>query len=183
MDNEKNTELDPFDEDDFLEDEEDDAAEDAQEDTDADEENGEGDTDEDAEGAEEGGERGDDDGQPDFAAMAAADVAEIGKAYPALGIKSLTELNNLKRFGELRDMGMTAVEAFRATNADRLTANAEQVGANKATGKAHLQSVAKKAGARAASQMTKAERDTARELFGDLSDEELEGLFKKVTKK
>ncbi len=181
MDNEKNTEFDPFEEEDFLEDEDEAGDDEAEE---ADEADGEEDADEGEERAEEGGEEtGGDDGQPDFAAMAAADAAEIAKAYPALGIKSLAELKNLKRFGELREMGMTAVEAFLATNADRLTANAEQVGANKATGKAHLQSVAKKAGARATSQMTKAERDTARELFGDLSDEELEGLFKKVTKK
>ena len=179
MDNEKNTELDPFDEDDFLEDEEDDAAEDAQEDTDADEENGEDDAESTEEGVEE---KGGDDGQPDFAAMAAADVAEIGKAYPALGIKSLTELNNLKRFGELRDLGMTAVEAFRATNADRLTANAEQVGANKATGKAHLQSVAKKAGARAASQMTKAERAAAEEMLDGVPGADLDKLYARATK-
>lgn len=171
-------EFDAFDEDDFLDEDESengDVAEEGEEGTDTDAEE----ADEQADGAEEAPESG-----TDFAAMAESDLSEITKAFPSLGLKSLGDIQNIKRFAELRDKGVSAAEAFAATNAQMLMEGAERVGASKATGKAHLQSVAKKAGARAASQMTSAEREAAREFFGDnVSDKELEQLFKKATKK
>ena len=174
-------EFDAFDEDDFFD-------EDETENEDVTEE-GEEDTDTDADDADESGEQADGaeeapEGGTDFAAMAESDLSEITKAFPTLGLKSLGDIQNIKRFAELREKGVSAAEAFAATNAKMLMEGAERVGANKATGKAHLQSVAKKAGARAASQMTNAEREAAREFFGDhVSDKELEQLFKKATKK
>jgi hypothetical protein len=171
-------EFDAFDEDDFLDEDESengDVAEEGEEGTDTDAEE----ADEQEDGAEEASESG-----TDFAAMAESDLSEITKAFPSLGLKSLGDIQNIKRFAELRDKGVSAAEAFAATNAQMLMEGAERVGASKATGKAHLQSVAKKAGARAASQMTSAEREAAREFFGDnVSDKELEQLFKKATKK
>ena len=173
--------FDAFDEDDFF-DEDDVAAEEEEED----DEGGEDAADEEAAKATEDGAEGEKapEGGTDFAAMAESDLSEIKKAYPSLELKSLGDLKNVKRFAELREKGVTAAEAFAATNAEMLMQGAERVGATKATGKSHLQSVAKKAGAKAASQMTAAERDAAREFFGDdLSDDELERLFKKATKK
>lgn len=174
-------EFDAFDEDDFLEEDEEEASESEE---DVDEEDGQEAAEESTE--EESAEEGEQapEGGTDFAARAESDLSEITKAYPTLGLKSLGEIKNIQRFAELRDKGVTAAEAFAATNAEMLMAGAERVGATKATGKAHLQSVAKKAGARSASQMTNAERETAREFFGDnMSDKELERLFAKATKK
>lgn len=174
-------EFDAFDEDDFFDEEDtenEDIADEGEEDTDTDAEEADesGDADTDAEEAPEGGN--------DFAARAESDLSEITKAFPSLGLKSLGDIQNIQRFAELRDKGVSAAEAFAATNARMLMEGAERVGASKATGKAHLQSVAKKAGARAASQMTSAEREAAREFFGDnMSDKDLEQLFKKATKK
>lgn len=174
-------EFDAFDEEEFLDEEEnaEEAAEASDEDTDGEEEN-------ESEAAEDDGNDAEQEGEEqgtDFAAMAASDLAEINKAYPTLELKTLGGLKNIARFAELREKGVTAVEAFAATNAEMLMAGAERVGATKATGKAHLQSVAKKAGARAASRMTNAERDIAREALGDMSDSELDKLFARATKK
>ena len=172
-------EFEAFDEDDFLEDGEEEASEDE-------EDVGEDEQEAAEESAEESAEEGEQapEGGTDFAAMAESDLSEITKAYPTLGLKSLGDIKNLQRFAELREKGVTAAEAFAATNAEMLMAGAERVGATKATGKAHLQSVAKKAGARAASKMTNAEREAAREFFGDdMSDKELERLFSRATKK
>lgn len=176
-------EFDAFDEDDFFD--EDDTAEEEEENDEGEEDTAE-ETEEDAGTAAEADAEGEEapEGGTDFATMAESDLSEIKKAYPSLGLKSLGDLKNIKRFAELREKGVTAAEAFAATNAEMLMQGAERVGATKATGKSHLQSVAKKAGAKAASQMTTAERDAAREFFGDdVSDEELERLFKKAAKK
>ncbi len=173
-------EFDAFNEDDFLDEEESEDTEEAEEEE-AEEEGGEA-----ADGAEDGAEAGEQapEGGTDYAAMAESDLLEITKAYPSLGLKSLGDIKNIQRFAELRDKGVTAAEAFAATNAEMLMAGAERVGANKATGKAHLQSVAKKAGAKSASQMTAAEREAAREFFGDnVSDKELERLWAKAANK
>ena len=143
------------------------------------------DSEDDAGGAPEGGaEKGTQpEGTTDYAAMAESDLAEINKAFPSVQIKSLLEIKDTRRYGELRDMGLSAKEAFLATSADMITANAERVGANKATGKAHLQSVARKAGAKASSQMTNAERSFCREFFPEgTSDEDIERLFAKTKK-
>ena len=175
-------EFDAFDEDDFFE--EDEEASETEADDDEEQDGGnDAEASESDEAAAEGSEQAPE-GGTDFAAMAESDLSEITKAYPSLGLKSLGDIKNLQRFAELRDKGVTAAEAFAATNAEMLMAGAERVGATKATGKAHLQSVAKKTGARSASQMTNAERDAAREFFGDdMSDKELERLFAKAAKK
>lgn len=174
-----NKEFDAFNEDDFLE--EDETEETVETEEDQVEEDGEESADA-ADGGEEAGEQAPQ--GTDFAAMAESDLAEITKAYPSLGLKSLGDIKNIQRFAELRDKGVTAAEAFAATNAEMLMEGAERVGASKATGKSHLMSVAKKAGARSASQMTNAEREAAREFFGDnVSDKELERLWAKAANK
>ena len=197
MNDEERNGFDPFDEDDFLED---DDASDADDDTDGDTD---GDTDDDTDddaaddaavdaadgdAANEGGDADTDtdaedgDAPDSFASKADGDVAEIQKAFPALGITTLIGLHDLARYGELREKGMTAVEAFCATNAHLLTAGAERAGANKARGKAHLQGVARRTGARAASQMTTAERRIAQDFFDGMSDKDMERLFARATK-
>lgn len=197
MSKEEKNEFDPFDEDDFFADVEDEdteseaedaedaedgvAAEDAESGAEADDAGEDGDNDP-PEGEQQAGE-GEEDAPDANALKAAADVADINKAFPGLGIKTLAGLKNLKRYGELRDMGISPVEAFCATNAEMLQKSAEQIGAGKATGKAHLQSVAKKTGARAASQMTNAERRAAREMFDEMSDADLEKLYARATRK
>jgi hypothetical protein len=195
MSEKEKNELDPFDEDDFFADVDDEDVDDAAEDSD-DAEGAEDGTD--AESGAEGNEADTDDGgedggqpageeqkdAPDANALKAdGDVADINKAFPGLGIKTLAGLKNLRRYGELREMGISPVEAFCATNAEMLQKSAEQIGAGKATGKAHLQSVAKKTGARAASQMTNAERRAAREMFDEMSDADLEKLYARATRK
>lgn len=172
-------EFDAFNEDDFLE--EDETEETVETEEDQVEEDGE-----EAADAAEGGDEAEEQAPEgtDFAARAESDLSEITKAYPSLGLKSLGDIKNIQRFAELRDKGVTAAEAFAATNAEMLMEGAERVGATKATGKSHLMSVAKKAGARSASQMTNAEREAAREFFGDnVSDKELERLWAKAANK
>lgn len=183
-------ELDAFDEEDFFADEaeeteEDAETEEAEEDETAEEQEEAGETGTDSEKGtenEEDGEAAETEGTEqnagNFAAMAESDLSEIKQAFPALEIRDLSQIENVQRYAELREKGMNAAEAFAATNAGALMASAERLGAGKATGKAHLQSVAKKNGARSASQMTNAERQAAREFFGeDFSDKDLDKLY------
>lgn len=103
----------------------------------------------------------------DFEARANEDLAELCRLYPALGITSLRDLNNAKRFGELREKGLSVREAFYATNADMLMQRAEATGAARANGKAHLGGVKGKASTGEGSAMTGADRALMREFFGD----------------
>ena len=117
-----------------------------------------------------------------FFAKANADMAEIEKLFPGLSVKNLLDLKDPKRFGELRDMGLSVKEAFLATNGAMLEERAAAAGEKKAAGKAHLQSVAKKAGVSAASQVSRQEIENLRDYYSDdeLSDSELESLILKV---
>lgn len=118
----------------------------------------------------------------DYAAMAKSDIAELNRVYPQLGITSLVGIKNAARYGELRDKGLSPVEAFRATNSDMLTFDAAKQGASAAASKSHLQSVARKAGSAAGNTMTAADRRIFADFFGDeLTEEEQEKLFKRVT--
>lgn len=118
--------------------------------------------------------------QTDYAAMEAADLAELQKRYPDIKLNSLRELKNLGRYGELRDMGLSAAEAFTATNAEMIERRAEETGAARAASKAHMKTAAKKSGGTNEPQMTEEELNIARDFFPDMSDEQIQKVYKKA---
>ncbi|MBR5818217.1 MAG: hypothetical protein IKY62_06180 [Clostridia bacterium] len=108
----------------------------------------------------------------DYSEIAAKDLSELKALFPELGeIRDLTEIKNPLRYAALRDLGLSAEEAYLATNAQRRAYDT----------RAHLTSTVP-VGAASAIEMPRSDYDMARELFGELSDTEIRKLYRKVTK-
>ena len=107
----------------------------------------------------------------DYAALAARDLGEIKRLAPALaGLSHLAELPNALRYAALRDAGLSVEEALHAACHAYLAPRA-------ADNRAHLRSAVPIGAAGTPSRMTAAEMREARELFGDLTEGELERLY------
>lgn len=120
---------------------------------------------------------------PDYAKMAADDLAAIQRAFPGLGVTDLRSIDNAGRFGVLREKGMSAEEAFRATNYERINAHVAAVARSKADGKAHIRGDMPAKGTSAQGfSLTAEELRDARELFPDKSDKEITELYRSVSK-
>lgn len=101
------------------------------------------------------------------------DLAELRERFPELSeLESITELNNPTRYAALRDLGLSSEEAYLATRGRVAPPD----------NRAHLTSSVPTAAKIPASGMSKAQMEEARELFGDLSDTEIQKLYQKVTK-
>lgn len=123
-------------------------------------------------GAAGGSEDADATGAPvDYAALAARDLGEIKRLAPALaGLSHLAELPNALRYAALRDAGLSVEEALHAACHAYLAPRA-------ADNRAHLRSAVPIGAAGTPSRMTAAEMREARELFGDLTEGEIERLY------
>lgn len=107
----------------------------------------------------------------DYAAIAARDLGEIKRLAPALaGLSHLAELPNALRYAALRDAGLSVEEALHAACHAYLAPRA-------ADNRAHLRSAVPIGAAGTPSRMTAAEMREARELFGDLTEGEIERLY------
>ncbi len=107
----------------------------------------------------------------DYAALAARDLGEIKRLAPALaGLSHLAELPNALRYAALRDAGLSVEEALYAACHAYLAPRA-------ADNRAHLRSAVPIGAAGTPSRMTAAEMREARELFGDLTEGEIERLY------
>lgn len=107
----------------------------------------------------------------DYAALAARDLGEIKRLAPALaGLSHLAELPNALRYATLRDAGLSVEEALHAACHAYLAPRA-------ADNRAHLRSAVPIGAAGTPSRMTAAEMREARELFGDLTEGEIERLY------
>ena len=114
------------------------------------------------------------DGQPDYAEIEKADLFQLKSEFPELAaVKRIIDLSNPIRYAQLRDLGLSAKEAYLASSGTL----------RRASGKEHLKGsvVPKGAGVKDGS-MSLSELKCARELFGSLSDDELQRLYAKVTK-
>ena len=120
----------------------------------------------------------------DYASMATADIAELGRLYPSLGITDLRQIDNPGRYGALREMGLSVEEAFLATNADRVHAHSSGTTVHRADGKAHIRGdmPAKGASATDGFTLSASQMRDARELFPGMSDKEIIALYKSVSK-
>lgn len=117
-----------------------------------------------------------DDGGEDVAEVAAfdpdADLAELKSEFPELaGVESLTDVEGATRYGALRDLGLTPAEAYKATRATPTHRNT----------RSHLSSAVPRMAASPRDCISREELRTMRGVFGDLSDAELNRLYKKVS--
>lgn len=103
--------------------------------------------------------------------LLASDLQELRQEFPELNsVKDITELQNPSRYAALRDLGLTPKEAYLATtpqNRDNRT---------------HLRTSPSSSARPPISSMTGREWQIARSLFENMSDSEIEKLYKKVTK-
>lgn len=153
-----------------------DDAEDA-EDADGEEEDGE-----DTQDGEDGAQGGEGGANADYSEMASADLAEINRLYPSLGITDLRTIDNAGRYGALRELGLSVEEAFNATNQSRIRAASAHAPRRGADGKAHIKGDLPASGAAAKGfSLTAREMREARELFPGKSDKEITELYRSVS--
>lgn len=108
----------------------------------------------------------------DYVALAEADLAVLREKFPAArGLRTLSEMPGAVRFAELRELGLSPEEAYLATR---------PASEYRPDNRAHLISSAPRHAAPAAT-MSASEMRAARELFGNLSDQEIDSLFRRAT--
>lgn len=106
----------------------------------------------------------------DYAALEREDLGVLARLFPETrGLNSIAELPRAERYAELRDLGLSAKEAYLATREVRRTDS-----------RSHLSSAVPKSAGAPSGGMTRSELERARELFPGLGDRELQGLYKKV---
>lgn len=109
----------------------------------------------------------------DYDALAKKDLEELQAQFPELsGITSITMIENPLRYAALRDLGLSAREAYLATGSRGIRYD----------NRSHLSSAVPGGAAAPRSAMSSAELEAARELFGKLSDRDIQKLYKKVTR-
>ena len=102
----------------------------------------------------------------------ADDVTELKEQFPELsGVESVDGLENGERYRQLRALGLTPTEAYRAVSPTKRSENT----------RAHLSSAMPRVAVAPATGMSRAELSEMRRIFTDLSDTELRRLYKKVT--
>ena len=109
----------------------------------------------------------------DYNEVARRDIEALRSEFPELRkLGSITELENPMRYAALRDMGLEPREAYLATT--------KRV--RKTDTRSHLVSAAPKGAHSPAHSMYGNELDDARALFSDMTDSEIQNLYRKVTK-
>ena len=108
----------------------------------------------------------------DYALLAKEDLAALKAEFPELAaISDITELENPLRYAALRDLGLSAEEAYLATSKRR----------TRSDNRSHLYGGIPKTAKSPLGTMSEKELIGAREIFSDLSDSEIRNLYKKVT--
>ena len=108
----------------------------------------------------------------DYSEIIEADIKELRTTFAELrDLESISELKNPMRFAALRDLGLSATEAYLATSMPRPAYD----------NRAHL-TASVPGGAGVATEMSRNEYAIARDLFTELSDSEIRKLYRKVTK-
>ena len=109
-----------------------------------------------------------------FAELERADLAALAEAMPELGgLSDLSSLTSPGRYGELREAGLSPIEAYLATEGQRLLRRAHDT-------RGHLKSSVGRASGTAGMRLGASELSAARELFPALSDREIEALWRRV---
>lgn len=108
----------------------------------------------------------------DYEEIMIEDLAELKDEFPELhGLGSIAELDNPLRYAALRDMGLSAREAYLASS----------YRSARADNRSHLKNAVPRAARGNTSGMSRSELLYARELFSELSDTEIYNLYKRVS--
>ncbi len=110
----------------------------------------------------------------DYEALIRADIEEIRAIFPeAAALSDISELDNPLRYAALRDLGLSPKEAYLATR---------DTAAPRYDNRSHLKTAVPKGATGNDGSMSAEALESARLLFSDLSDKEIQRLYKKVTK-
>lgn len=121
-------------------------------------------------------------------AQAQRDIEAIHEAFPETKkYKSLMDLPNKEKFAELMDdktKKLSAVEAFAASHLDIVKAHNRAPGKNSNLNgtKDHIKSNVPKGAKDTSTFISKSEMETYREMFPDLSDQQIKQLYKSTNK-
>lgn len=111
----------------------------------------------------------------DYRELIDADIKALKASFPELSeLSDISELEDPMRYGALRDLGLTPEEAYRATTT--------RARVQKNDNRAHLRSSAPRAASSPTSNMSYREMEIAKSIFSDISDAEIQRLYRKVTK-
>ncbi len=109
-----------------------------------------------------------------YARLAEEDLAAIRAAAPGLCLpESLGDLKDPYRYGELREAGLSPLEAYLAVEGRRLLSL-------RTDGRAHLAPTVSRTAVRVGGRMATGELLAARDLFPSLSDGEIEALWRRT---
>ncbi len=109
----------------------------------------------------------------DYETVMRQDIEELHSIFPHLqDKKSVLDLDNPLRYAALRDLGLSPKEAYLATSNINTTYD----------NRSHITSSAPKGASPSSELLTATELESARMIFSDLSDREIQKLYKKVTK-
>lgn len=115
------------------------------------------------------------------AKMAADDLAALKAAgLVDTTVSHVSELTNARRFAELREMGLSPIEAYRAAAGSSIDARIEKKAQRAADSKAHLTTQKRRGGFSNGSVMSAHEKAYYREILPDASDAELEAAWKRA---
>ena len=115
--------------------------------------------------------------------MMAEDLAEIKAQIPgAAKYDSPVKFPHFRRFGELRDLGLSPVEAFRASHPDDVASSVAATAKASADSKAHMTSAVPKGAKDTSVTIPKGDLEMYREMFPKASDKELTALYRRATK-
>ena len=109
----------------------------------------------------------------DYNEVARRDIEALRSEFPELSeLGSITELDNPMRYAALRDMGLEPREAYLATT--------KRV--RKTDTRSHLTAAAPRSAHSPSNSIHGEELNDARALFSDMTDSEIQSLYRKVTK-
>lgn len=120
---------------------------------------------------------GEDIGATDFAALAAEDLSVLRATFPELSdMGTLAELPEPTRYGELREAGLSPIEAFCASHHEILLSR-------RSDNRTHLSPSIGRATGAVGGRISAKDLAEARDLFPSLSDREIEVLYHRVNNK
>ena len=109
----------------------------------------------------------------DYSAIIERELTELRRAFPELReLRDITELENPMRYAALRDLGLSAREAYLATSERRARRD----------NRAHLSPAAPRRAGSPGGTMSREELSAARELFSGMNDTELQSLYRRVAR-
>ena len=109
--------------------------------------------------------------EPDYAKIIDDDIRALKEEFPELhSMTDIYELKNPARYGALRDLGLSAKEAYLASGGVRAMRD----------NRSHLYSSVPKSATSPLGEIPRQEFELAKEIFSDMSDSEIRKLYQKV---